>query len=148
MIGTPGNKITREAQFPEYVKYIDNLDQSGFEPYKDSKKDRNEVLSKKGMDRVTTWVKYHILEPKFDNPGSQMPNMGLTVDEADFLADFLVNQKNEPEPGMKEVLLGLENGHFPVPRYRYVVYSFFIGVFITLFFVAGYKHFGTKRRPG
>ncbi len=141
-------RLQERLNSPEYVESVKKLDQSGYEPYKGSVKDRNEVLSKEGMDRVTTWVKYHILEPKFDNPGSQMPNMGLTANEAEFLADFLVNQKNEPEPGLKEVLWGLANGHFPVPRYRYFVYSFFLGVFVSFLFVAGYKYFGTKRRTG
>jgi hypothetical protein len=141
-------RLQERLNSQEYIDYVKNLDQSGFEPYENSVKYRNDVLSKEGMDRVTTWVKYHILEPNFDNPGSQMPRMGMTAAEADTVANYLVEQIDEPQRSIIDNLWGLAHGDLPKPRYRYFVYTFFLGVFISFLFVAGYNYFGKHRRHG
>jgi hypothetical protein len=48
------------------------------------------VLALEGMDRVRLWVRHHILQPKFDNPKSQMPALDLTDAQAVALTDFLL----------------------------------------------------------
>ncbi len=143
------SRLQKRLSSREYIEYVKTLDQSSLEPYKNNMQARDEVLSKKGMDQVTTWVKYHILEPNFDNPGSQMPNMGLTPAEADVITRYLVNDPNEHNHGAsKNVAWRLLELLFPEPRYRDFVYSFFLGVLISFLFVAGYSYFGKMRRRG
>ena len=45
------------------------------------KDERQEVLDAEGRDRIRLWVKNQILSPGFDNPSSQMPDLGLSEDE-------------------------------------------------------------------
>ena len=41
-------------------------------------------------ERLRVWVRTQILSPGFDNPSSQMPNLGLTQREADSITAYLV----------------------------------------------------------
>ena len=36
---------------------------------------------------------YHIMEPKFDNPNSLMPNAGLSRAEATLITDYLLQER-------------------------------------------------------
>lgn len=53
---------------------------------------REEVLSKSGTERARVWMKYHIMEPKFDRISASMPNLGLTANEAEQIANYLVSR--------------------------------------------------------
>ncbi len=110
-----------------YVQNTVSLDSLDMEPYKSYRDARKEVLEKEGMDRVKLWVKYHILEPKFDNPYSIMPNMGLTEDEAVAITDFLVGQDTSFQGEAKRAAWNSITRYIPELRYRHVIYSFLIG---------------------
>jgi hypothetical protein len=60
------------------------------EPFVSSRKARHDVLDVKGMDRVQLWMRHHILQPKFDNPRSQMPALDLSDAQAVALTEFLL----------------------------------------------------------
>lgn len=77
----------------EYRKSIRVLNEVSKEPYKSNTKARNDVLKAKDPEKVRTWLKYHLLEPKFDNPNAQMPNLGLTEEQAVAVADYLLKVK-------------------------------------------------------
>ena len=57
---------------------------------KNTRNERAEVLGASGERRLRLWVRYHLREPKFDSPESQMPNLGLTDAQAVSLAEFLL----------------------------------------------------------
>jgi len=42
------------------------------------------------QDQVTIWVQSRIQEPRFDNPAIQMPDFGLSPEEAETIARYLV----------------------------------------------------------
>jgi hypothetical protein len=73
--------------YQETVRRVDELDE---EPYRSFRAARRQVMAATGLGRVRVWIKYRILEPRFDSVASWMPKLGLTDDEATALADFLV----------------------------------------------------------
>lgn len=117
-----------------YKKRIIELDGLEKEPYKSYREERAEVLGKSGIERVRTWTKYHIMEPKFDNPDSAMPNLGLNEKEAEMITLFLVP---DPPDTRTEVYHDF-NIVIPQLRYRYLVYAFFLGSGLTLLIIGGY----------
>ncbi len=111
-----------------YVQNTVKLDELDIEPYKSYKDARKEVLERDGMDRVKLWVKYHILEPKFDNPYSIMPNMGLTDDEAGAITDFLIGKDTSFQSEMRRTAWDSVTSYIPELRYRHLIYSFLAGL--------------------
>ena len=69
---------------------IDSVDALPVEPFVSSRRARHDVLDVKGMDRVQLWMRHHILQPKFDNPRSQMPALDLSDAQAVALTEFLL----------------------------------------------------------
>jgi hypothetical protein len=80
------------SEYLEALKEVDSLDR---EPFVSFKAARQEVAEAEGMDRLRIWMKYHIMEPTFDNPNSQMPNLGLTAQEASLITDYLLAERDE-----------------------------------------------------
>jgi hypothetical protein len=81
---------------------------------------------------VKLWVKYHILEPRFDNPYSTMPNMGLTADEAAAITDFLIGEDTSFQSEAKRAAWDSITTYIPELRYRHLLYSFLIGLGLAL----------------
>jgi hypothetical protein len=72
------------------------------------------------MERIRTWMIYHIMEPRFDNPNSQMPNLGLTKAQATLLTDYLIGK----EEGFYQQLLDRINSRLPpVLSLRHLLYA-------------------------
>lgn len=127
---TMAESILKRLDSPEYSETVKKLDGLDMEPYKEYRHARQEVLQKQGIDKVRTWVKYRLLEPKFDNPYSQMPKLGLTDHEAVLLADYLVkdnlkeSESDNPAPQAPgEITSG--------PGLRRLIYSFALGFLLS-----------------
>ena len=132
------NKRLNSAEYIQSIKEVDVLD---IEPYKSYKDARKAVLKGKGDEKIRTWLKYHLVEPKFDNPSSQMPNLGISESEALILTDLLMKK-----PSANENYLRLFKYYIPQLKYRYLVYSFITGVFLSILFLAAvYLLFLRKR---
>ena len=114
----------------DYEESLSGLDALDTEPYADYREARKKIMQKAGDERVKTWVKYHLLEPRFDNPSSQMPNTGLTENEAARITDYLLNQDTDwaAETGMK--VRKVMSRFVPVLKYRHLVYSFVLGIVV------------------
>ena len=54
--------------------------------------ERREVLEAEGRDRLRLWVKNQILSPGFDDPSSRMPDLGLSEEESERIATYLVGE--------------------------------------------------------
>ncbi|MGH7849571.1 MAG: PQQ-dependent sugar dehydrogenase [Thermodesulfobacteriota bacterium] len=141
--GTVGPRLDSELLVPriserlssgEYIKSVKDLDTRENEPYKDYREERSEVLRKKGIDKVRTWVKYHIMQPKFDNPDSQMPNLGISDRDAESISLFLVPD----EPDSRVSVWRILHDVYPMLRYRHMVYSFLLGSAVTLLIAGVY----------
>lgn len=75
------------AEYRVRIAAVDSLPGQPFVAYRDA---RARVLATSGDERLFTWVHYHLLEPKFDNPSAQMPNLGLSDADAVSVAQFLL----------------------------------------------------------
>lgn len=148
--GTAGPKLDSEqlvARLSErlssgvYRAQVKEIDKLQTEPYKSHREERAEVLGKQGIERVRTWTKYHIMEPKFDNPESAMPNLGISEEEAERITLYLV-----PDPPDTRTEVYHEfNAVLPQLRYRYLVYAFFLGSAVTLLIIGGYAAIRRKK---
>jgi hypothetical protein len=63
------------------------------ESNEESRRARQEVLSAAPKDRVRLWVVNRLLNPKFDEPNAQMPNLGLTREQAESIASYLLHER-------------------------------------------------------
>ena len=79
----------------EYIRSIKKLDEVKLVPYTEFRGARGRVLKAEGMDRVRVWMKYHLVEPSFDNPSAQMPNLALTAEEAVLISNLLLGPAEE-----------------------------------------------------
>jgi hypothetical protein len=108
----------------KYVGSLAEIDRLKIEPFVSYTKARRDVAAAEGMDRIRLWLRYRIQEPRFDATNSQMPNFGLSEQQAQLIADYLL--KTEPENSSSGVYSRISN-YLPTPRYRHVVGAFVLG---------------------
>lgn len=77
----------RSAEYLESVRAIDELDG---EPFRSFTEERDSVLAASGLEQVRRWIKYRLMEPRFDQQTSSMPNPNITEHEAELIAEYLV----------------------------------------------------------
>lgn len=136
--------VSQRLQSEEYRNSVRKLDQLEVEPYRSYRDQRAEILGKKGIEMVRTWVKYHIIEPKFDNPDSMMPNLGIDELEAELIALYLVPKGPDFRTRMWEKMKGV----IPTLKYRYLVYSFILGTAFSFLIIGGYIYILRKKQHG
>ena len=78
--------------YRQSVKALDLLDE---EPFRSFRSARQQVLGTPGLDQVHVWIKYHLIEPRFDNQYAQMPKPDLTDAEITRIDDFLLQDYRE-----------------------------------------------------
>jgi hypothetical protein len=120
----------------EYRQSLAEIDRIDREPFRSFKAARSEILAAEGMRQVRLWMKYHIMEPRFDNPYSQMPNLALSEQEALAITDYLLR----PPGSLKDRAMALILGYLPrqlLPRHLLL---FFGGGFLAgLLFFVGFR---------
>ena len=97
-----------------YVRSLASVDTIRAEPFIANRSARREVLAARGMDRVRVWMQHHIREPRFDNPESRMPALGVSRPEAERITDFLLTPPERPPR--------------PKVRYRHLAFAFTVGL--------------------
>jgi hypothetical protein len=105
-----------------YTESVAEIDRLAEEPYIGYAEARAAVLQAEGEEKLRLWVMYHIMEPKFDNPYSQMPNLGLTEAEAGLITDFLLREQGWLERGREAILAVLPVA--PLPRHLLMAFAF------------------------
>lgn len=111
---------------PAYAESLAVIEQLDQEPQRSRAEARRDVLATQGLDRVRAWIKHRILEPRFDNTTSQMPNMGLTEAEAERLTAFLMT------PAADDSGFTLTNVLPETLQYRHLVIASGLGVVLGL----------------
>jgi mono/diheme cytochrome c family protein len=79
---------------PAYLESLAQLDALDEEPWVSTRDARAELLAAEGDELARVFVVNRILEPRFDARGSQMPNLGLSRQEAELLADYLLREQS------------------------------------------------------
>ena len=128
-------RLTQRLSSDAYRLAVESVDALPAEPYRSNRKARHDVLALQGMERVRLWVRHHILQPRFDNPRSQMPSLDLTDGESVALTDFLLAPPRNPARPVKPTLAPVNPPapvavKLPAPkvRYRHVALGFAIGL--------------------
>jgi hypothetical protein len=113
----------------EYRRSVLELDARDDEPYASHRDARSDVLAAEGRERVRRWLKYRILEPRFDTTTSLMPNQGITEDEAERLADYFVDKGwDAAATAAASRWLARVEATLPRPRHRHFVVTFVLGL--------------------
>jgi hypothetical protein len=111
--------------------------------------------------RLRAWIKNRILEPKFDDPNAQMPNLGVTSEQATIIADFLAQDPSPEEAGNSATgeTQGAAHAHgtatdasssfsslleriktsLPSLRYRYLPFVFLAGAVAGIVFIRWFE---------
>jgi glucose/arabinose dehydrogenase len=120
-------RLEARLSTPEYAASLAALDSLNMEPFASHAASRREVLAATGRERVRVWLRYRLLEPRFDAMAAAMPRPGLTDAQARILADYLMT---EPEPAAQPAsgLLSRLRQAVPPSRHRYTVLAFLAGL--------------------
>src|SRR5690606_33930853 len=110
-----------------YLQSLDALDRMETEPYRSYREERHEVVATDGIEKVRLWMKYHIMEPQFDNPYSGMPNLGISEPEAEMITDYLLAREDETATGITATARRLLNRILPARAGRKHLLLFFVG---------------------
>ena len=123
--GGAGPVLDREALLPrleqrlnseEYDRISMELDLLDREPFVSFRQARQAIRQAQGLEKSRLWLRYRILEPRFDDPNAQMPNLGLTEDQALSIAAFLVETpKAEGSQGFFNRVTDWSDGFLPRP---------------------------------
>lgn len=73
-----------------YLARLDSVDAIEAEPFRSTRDARDSVRQAQGDERVRKAIYYRILEPRFDSPAVQMPDLELTDREARIMTEFLL----------------------------------------------------------
>lgn len=104
-----------------YIEHLAEIDRLDREPFRSFREARVEVLQAENREKLRTWMIYHIMEPRFDNPYSQMPNLGLSKTEATVITDYLLKEKSFTERGKEAILQVLPAS--PLPRHLFFAFG-------------------------
>ena len=139
-------RIEERITSPEYSEFVSELDKMDREPFRSFKGARREVLEKRGLDKISTWMKYRIMEPRFDNPHARMPNMGIRERNAEMVVDFLLSEERVDDNRLDMRVRRFMKHFIPELKYRYLVYSFALGFSLSLLLLGGYSVFRKRVR--
>ena len=139
-------RIEERINSSEYAVIVKELDKIDGEPYRSFRKARREVMEKQGLEKVRAWIKYRVMEPRFDNPYARMPNMGVTEANARIIADYLLSEDRDTRDGIDMRVKRFMQRFIPHMKYRYLVYSFALGFSLSLVLLAGYRALRKKNR--
>lgn len=106
--GTVGPILDRNVLVPKlqerlssevYGLAVEQVDQLNQEPFVSFQEARHAVQRAQGLEKVQLWLEYRLQEPRFDDPSAQMPNLGLTREEAEIIASYLSGIQGEAPKG-------------------------------------------------
>jgi glucose/arabinose dehydrogenase len=103
------------TEYEERLRAVDAIEQEPFVGYREA---RRGLLDVEGFDRVRTYIRYKLEEPRFDDPDSQMPNMGLSSEQSALLTEYLLGGSAPPPAGLRNLAA---RARTLVPRSRAVV---------------------------
>lgn len=119
------DRIQKRISSAEFLNSLQALDARDEAPYNRYKAARDRVVKAEGLQRARIWMKYQIMEPRFDGALSGMPNLGVTETEAEAITAFLLGRAE------KEFLQRLKD-HLPKNDNRGLAVAFGAGILVRL----------------
>lgn len=124
---TLASRLSQRVNNDAYIRSLDVIDQLTSEPQASFRAARDAIRQAQGDERVRLWLKYRVLEPRFDNTTTPMPNVGLSEQEADVLAAYLLDGAG-PSLGSSDMLASLN--FFFRSRLRVGLAAFALGALV------------------
>jgi hypothetical protein len=93
------NRLSSDV-YQAYLNTVDELTEAPFPEYTEARQQLRDLRGTGAITRV--WLFYHLLEPKFDNPVATMPNLGLTPDQAEIIAEYLLKKPVEAQSNVAD----------------------------------------------
>lgn len=122
------SRLLRRLHSPEYEARLDEVDAIDAEPFRSFRFARDEVRQNQGIERVRAYLRYQIQEPRFDDPRSQMPTLGLTDEQALLIANgLLAGSGDSTDAGIVDRFRLWLADLVPRPRQRHLVLFFGFG---------------------
>lgn len=142
-------RLEARLESEEYGRALRELDRLDEEPFRRFRPARAEVARASGREKLRSWMIHRIMEPRFDDPQAQMPNLGVTEAEAAVIADHLLRRR----PLAERWIGALPEWLRPDPLlYRHLLLAFAGGLALGAFAVAAVPRAGRawkrKRRRG
>jgi hypothetical protein len=110
----------------EYNEESIKLDDVTEEPMNSFREARREVRETEGIEKVRTWLRFHLMEPRFDHPRAIMPNLRMKKEHAALIASYLTEAPEEIsffQPVKDRIA-----DWIPVPRQRHLLLFMCIGI--------------------
>jgi glucose/arabinose dehydrogenase len=119
-------RLMKRLHSEEYTAKLDEIDQ--LEAYRFARKD---VRQSTGMGRVRTWLRYKLVEPRFDDPGAALHHPPLTNEQAAGVVDELLKGLPETDDlGLFDRVRLVVADLVPHPRQRHLLVFLLIGCLI------------------
>lgn len=83
-------RLSERLDSDAYRRTLAELDASEEWALRRWREPRAEVLRAAGHGRLRVWMRWHLIEPSFDNLQARMPSMGLEPTEVEAVTDFLL----------------------------------------------------------
>lgn len=135
-------RIDARLNSQEYLQTLQEVDSLDREPFVNFHDARDEVMELEGQQKIRTWMIYHIMEPRFDNPNSLMPNTGLSRAEAALITDYLLQERPFLERTKDRVIRFLPAVILP----RHLLFALGIGLVLGAVFSASLVTMLSRRR--
>ena len=88
--GSLEDRLYLRLNSADYVDSVARIDALGREPFSSFRDARHEVLAASEFEKAGVWIKYKLIEPRFDNPNARMPKLGLSEDQATAVSEYLL----------------------------------------------------------
>lgn len=137
---TTGNplikKISARVFSDGYISSLQKVDESSDERHVSFKAARSQLIAASdSLERVKIWLENYLLEPQFDKTYQiQMPNVGLTPQEAKFIAKYLLKRPKE-KPFMRRMLYYIKPPYGKKHMALAIFGSFFGGIVLSWLYV-------------
>jgi hypothetical protein len=99
---------------------------------------RAKLLSVEGTERVRQWIKYRLIDPKFDRKAAGMPAFNMSEADALTVASYLVKKPDEPaNVPLKDRIRNAVAGLLGPPKYGHIASAGGLGLVSGMVLVLG-----------
>lgn len=117
------SRLMKRLHSSDYLQQLAAVDALPGEPYRSYDFARKDVREANGLARVRSWLRHKLVEPRFDDPASEMPHHGLTTGQAARVVDLLLTGLPETEDlGLIDRLRLVVADLVPHPRQRHLLF--------------------------
>lgn len=136
---TLSTRLEAKLADPSYKQMIKELELVGSPGLEQFRVERENIVEATGEHRSRLWLQSYLQNPSFDNPAAQMPQLGVSPQHAEIIADYLLGLRNL---GQVNTFTSWDKLRFfiaaqiPELRYRHLLYSAILGALLAALLMA------------